>query len=86
MSLGYCKGCDKLVSIEPRELKHPGSDSRDRNWYPVTHAKQEHDRCGGAVLVGEDECNRCGESYARIFARGALSLKPICPGVKKPLS
>lgn len=81
MALGYCKGCDRLVGIIAREPRAPGT--RERNWYPVAHAKQEHDRCGGAFV--DDECNRCGVRYGIAAARGAITLKPSCTGIKRPV-
>lgn len=80
MALGYCAVCERLVAIIARELKHPGSDSRDRNWYPVPHVRQIHDdRCGGSIVA--DECTRCAAPA------DGLVLTPLhdCPGVKRPL-
>ena len=81
MALGYCIDCKKLVTIEPREPR--GEGTKSRNWYPVSHAKQEHDRCGGGFVDGE--CTRCGANYSAVAPSGAITLKPVCPGVKKPI-
>ena len=47
MTLGYCIVCNRLLAIVPRERKHPGSESRQRNWYPIVHDANDGTPCPG---------------------------------------
>lgn len=44
MALGYCKTCDKLVSIRPGPYRW---GSRERYWLPVEHEDADGKRCPG---------------------------------------
>lgn len=73
---GYCKRCDRLVSIEPKE--HKGGDERTRNWYPVAHVWAEHVGCCGSVIEGS--CTRCDKPVTESEIATAA-----CPGTKRPI-
>lgn len=85
MALGYCRVCDKLLSIRPGGQKW---GSREVNWYPTSHWVNVHKGCDGLVVfTGLDEneyptstaCMKCGPV-------GLLDFESKrCPGEKKSL-
>ena len=44
MALGYCKLCDKLVTIRPGS---PKWGSRERQWLPIFHDTPDGQPCAG---------------------------------------
>lgn len=47
MPMGRCTSCDKLVTIVPKGLRFPETDSKQRHWHPVEHDRPDGKPCDG---------------------------------------
>jgi hypothetical protein len=49
MALGWCKACDKLVTIKSRLVRLPLPPFQRWDWYPVEHEDSDGKPCSGAA-------------------------------------